>query len=998
MERNGPLKFSPTLIVGLGGTGALAVQYIKRKIRKQLKKYARKDVPEKIPFIEYMVMDTTSQEEFVEYFTGDEHLNLGHINVPRILNGIERNPAYAEALRWFPRHINPGQIDSGARGVRHIGRLCFFDKLPTIERSIRQKVEKISNDTKVDDELKEHFLGLSIDSRTVDVHIVSSLCGGTGSACLLDTSYLIRDIIYEMLKNGANSTAHLVTTEPFVGDPSINATSREYIRYNFAISLAEIERFMDFDVSVADGEPFSGAGRWEVKYLDGRTVSSVEKPFSVTYLLGYKDGKSISKKNICEIIGDTIALHTTHPESRLLKGLVDNAKAHVINQKDAAGKVRAYSSYNTRILSAEFSEQTVEASTVYASEAILEAMCGSEVAPGLDKVLGELREKTRKQSVKNDRFIYELSKERFTVLYDDVNNEVGINKELFAKVAEILNQQAAAKPWWQRGPRAPSPADKIDKGRERYNIEKAPRIDRAQMLIRDFGEWVVMVKNELPGKIYSLLEEGHKLRTVEGALKRLLADVNDIIIDLDVRRQKIAIPQNGDGAWVESAIKKNQYSDDAVSRLRSDVLIPLYNSFDTGLHQLKEFAETLIEKCDEAEKCLAQTSELLKEKSSRSSSLTESSLWTKEKVVNKIKEKTSTLVQAFVKEMEHQFTVDDKDVDRRIAFLWHLDPNAPERSKEVLGLLRGVARDVVAKEIQVEEIDFNRGDGEGYQDVIGSEEINRFIERAAPAWQIERSGEDIAEISVTNCPAETKLGRIIANMGKSITFSENSLDNSQIIVFRSEHGVSADRLLNVDLCMDAVRRKLLIEEKAHINDLSLNPEWQIEEPGTAMKVDLVYALFSLGIMFDMILKESESYFFWDEDGKAVIIAESINHARNVERSAAFSKFLRLSSKHDPRFLFLTSRIEEQWGLRRKGDVLPFRDAVLEYIKLLEGEKLVKAKFEDKDGALNDLAQLDREIASLHRRVIRPLDEHLESERLKMKYQQSGAEVGDDAHD
>jgi Tubulin like len=989
MERNGHLKFSPTLIVGLGGTGALAVQYIKRKIRKQLKKYARKDVPEKVPFIEYLVMDTTSQEEFVEDLTGDEHLNLGHINVPRLLSGIDRNPDFAEALRWFPRHINPGQIDSGARGVRHIGRLCFFDKLPTIERSIRNKVERIANETNVEKELKEHFLGLSVDAHTIDVHLVSSLCGGTGSACLLDTAYLIKDIIYELLKEGANSTAHLVTTEPFVGDSSINATSREYIRYNFAIALSEIERFMDFDVSVSEAGPSMGARSWEAKYLSGRTVSSIEKPFSVTYLLGYKEGESISKKNICEIIGDTIALQTTHPESRLVKGLVDNVKAHVINQKDAAGKIRAYSSYNTRILSAEFSEQTVEASTVFASEAILDAVCGAGVAPGLDEVLDQLRSETRMQSEKNDRFIYELSKEKFNEMYANVDNEIGINKELFARVGDELKQQNASKGWSLWGQRAPSMADKIAKGWDRYKREKEPCRERAQMVIRDFEEWVVMVKSEVPGKISLLLEEGRKFRTVEGALKRLLGDIDDIMIDLAPRRQALAVAQDGDGAWVESAILKNQYSADAASRLRSDVLTPVYNSFETGLGELKEFVQTLIEKCEKAAQCLSQTKEMLKEKSSRSSSLTESSLWTREKVSNKIKDETPTLVKAFIKEMERQFTVDNKDVDRRIAFLWHLDPNEPERRKEVLDLLRDVARNVVEKVIQIEEIDFNRGNGGGHQDVIGSEEINKFIELAAPAWQIERAGEDIAEISITNCPAETKLGRIISNMGKSITFSENSQVTSQIIVFRSEHGVSADRLLNVDLSMDAVRRKLLIEEKAHINDLSLNPEWQIEEPGTAMKVDMLYALFSLGVMFEMIQQRPETYFFFDENGKEITLVESVSHARNVERSTAFSKFLKLGSKHDKKVASLISRIEAHWGLGRKGDIHQFKQAVADYIELLESEKQLKVKSDDEDSAIKELAQLDREIASLRRLVIRPLEEYIESEQLKKKRQDPG---------
>ena len=65
MERNNSLSVAPTLIIGFGGTGALALQYAKQKMRARLKQYAHpgQEMPRKIPFVEYLVLDTTPLEE-----------------------------------------------------------------------------------------------------------------------------------------------------------------------------------------------------------------------------------------------------------------------------------------------------------------------------------------------------------------------------------------------------------------------------------------------------------------------------------------------------------------------------------------------------------------------------------------------------------------------------------------------------------------------------------------------------------------------------------------------------------------------------------------------------------------------------------------------------------------------------------------------------------------------------------------------------------------------
>ena len=154
-------------------------------------------------------------------------------------------------------------------------------------------------------------------------------------------------------KQTARITAHLVTSEPFEGEPGIGRTSREYIHSNFVVTLSEIEHFTKSE----------NPGTWDVEYRGGTKVSFREKPFSVTYLLGCKEGVSLSKDHVCEIIGETIAVKTVHPEGRRIKGMIENFKPHVINTDDLRQKRRTYSSYNTRILSLEVDESVFKSAS-----------------------------------------------------------------------------------------------------------------------------------------------------------------------------------------------------------------------------------------------------------------------------------------------------------------------------------------------------------------------------------------------------------------------------------------------------------------------------------------------------------------------------------------------------------------------------------------------------------------------------------------------------------
>ena len=104
---------SRSLVVGIGGTGCLAVQWALWYVRNRFRGC-------RLPLIEFLVLDTTSEESEIA-----THLEIGDfINIA----GFNSNWYFRHAndypfLRWLPTdEFVPGEINVGAHGKPHIGR------------------------------------------------------------------------------------------------------------------------------------------------------------------------------------------------------------------------------------------------------------------------------------------------------------------------------------------------------------------------------------------------------------------------------------------------------------------------------------------------------------------------------------------------------------------------------------------------------------------------------------------------------------------------------------------------------------------------------------------------------------------------------------------------------------------------------------------------------------------------------------------------------------
>lgn len=179
----------PTLTIGLGGTGVLAVRALK-------KKYEELPADERVP-ASFLVFDFDrsalyagdQQQRFAE-LKEDEFFYLNPKGIQEMLLNLDRGEngglAWEKVLQWFPdrAHIQipPSEVEAnGASQLRVLGRIGFFLNDQVIERMLRLKLNDLGS------EVDPHRL--AEDKRVV---IVSSIAGGTGAGMLIDMCYVAR--------------------------------------------------------------------------------------------------------------------------------------------------------------------------------------------------------------------------------------------------------------------------------------------------------------------------------------------------------------------------------------------------------------------------------------------------------------------------------------------------------------------------------------------------------------------------------------------------------------------------------------------------------------------------------------------------------------------------------------------------------------------------------------------------------------------------------------
>lgn len=179
-------KLRKTFYIGLGGTGMNAILRTKKMF---VEKYGK--VP---PMIGFLGIDTDggAYEKKLKTKSGEdvqlEPFEQCSISVKTPKDYYQSNK---RRLTWLPENnVNMiTSLDKGAGQVRTNGRLALVNKISNVSTAISNVYAQISSNQIIDN--PEYEL---ISTEKTDVHIVFSVCGGTGCGTFLDVAYLLRSM------------------------------------------------------------------------------------------------------------------------------------------------------------------------------------------------------------------------------------------------------------------------------------------------------------------------------------------------------------------------------------------------------------------------------------------------------------------------------------------------------------------------------------------------------------------------------------------------------------------------------------------------------------------------------------------------------------------------------------------------------------------------------------------------------------------------------------
>jgi hypothetical protein len=317
-----------TICIGLGGTGRDVLMRIRRLI---VDRYGDLN---KLPIVSFVHIDTDKAATQVTGIrTGSTYhgvdlsfkeaekvsATMSSRDVTRFVEELERSSEYSNygpyehIRRWFPPQLlqNIPAVEEGAKGIRPVGRLAFFHNY----RKIQAAIESAEKRTKGHESLLLQS-GLIIEPG-LNIFVVGSLCGGTGSGMFLDVGYTLKNLYGE---DGAQILGYLVISPELYG----NTTS---MIANTYAALQELNYYS------------SPGTKFEALYDTQNVVSVIEKrpPFNYTYLISNEataEYSILTQGKLCNVIAHKIALEFSGELAASVKRNRDNLQEHITKYDD----------------------------------------------------------------------------------------------------------------------------------------------------------------------------------------------------------------------------------------------------------------------------------------------------------------------------------------------------------------------------------------------------------------------------------------------------------------------------------------------------------------------------------------------------------------------------------------------------------------------------------------------------------------------------------------
>jgi len=307
------VEFRPTLVIGLGGTGQEVMVRLKARF---LETFGE----EIFKIVKLLVFDTAQETVTVTTELGrpvtltkdTELINFGHVPVAGLVKNIDMHPTIKV---WLPERLPVQAIHAGAKQIRPLGRLAMFyhfNQDAKVKDRLLGAIRALGN-IKLRGKLGES--ALVARSRGINIFIICSVCGGTGSGTFLDMAYLVKHLI-----QFSGIPQEFCFTNGILVLPQAFATvAKDDILANAYASLRELEYYSKAEL-----------GKLFARYPDGTVVTIQSRPFNICYLVDAvnEHGKLLSGlEDLSPMIAESVFLQIASQVGQATKSVFDNVKS-----------------------------------------------------------------------------------------------------------------------------------------------------------------------------------------------------------------------------------------------------------------------------------------------------------------------------------------------------------------------------------------------------------------------------------------------------------------------------------------------------------------------------------------------------------------------------------------------------------------------------------------------------------------------------------------------
>lgn len=285
---------TPTLFIGLGGTGTDCLKEMKKAVFNRIKPNSlNSENKTEYDNIQFLAIDSDSMAiegnglqfdidgmtEFLD-LSSLKDSSLLYLEAPSISNFMN------ERFSWLSSDITLPHMHIGSGGIRQGGRLLFFLNLERIINVLHSKI---------------NFSMRNTSSKQMNVHIFCGMSGGTGSGVFLDFCYVLQHVLEQYnLLNSSIIIGHLFLPEvSLLKYNNADAIITKTIFANSYAFMSELDYCMDFN---------ENGGKWSQLYSEELKIESTRRPVSGACLVDARNkyGEVINYQHVLSAVIEEI--------------------------------------------------------------------------------------------------------------------------------------------------------------------------------------------------------------------------------------------------------------------------------------------------------------------------------------------------------------------------------------------------------------------------------------------------------------------------------------------------------------------------------------------------------------------------------------------------------------------------------------------------------------------------------------------------------------------